>query len=300
MKEKETIFMGSGVAMVTPFNLDGSVNYKKLRELIEFQIQNKTDAIIITGTTGEASTLTDKEHLKVVDIATECINGRIPLIAGTGSNDTNHCIFLSKKVIELGVDGLLLVTPYYNKTSQNGLIAHYTTIANEVCDTPILLYNVPSRTGMTIELGTYQKLDEVPNIVGTKEASGNLDLIKEIIKNTNLSVYSGNDDQVAAIMSLGGKGVISVMANILPEETHLLTYDQTTKMQEYYIPLIRELFPKDNPNPIAIKEAMNILGMDVGPIRLPLMYRNDEEKQVLKETLENYPEAQKVKKLKFK
>lgn len=300
MKEKETIFMGSGVAMVTPFNFDGSVSFEKLEQLIEFQIQNKTDAIIIAGTTGEASTLTDKEHLKVVEIAAECINGRIPLIVGAGSNDTNHCISLSKKVVELGADGLLLVTPYYNKTSQNGLIAHYTAIANKVCDTPILLYNVPSRTGMTIELGTYQKLDEVPNIVGTKEASGSLELIKEIIKNTNLDVYSGNDDQITAIMSLGGKGVISVMANIIPEETHFLTCDKSGKMQEYFISLIRELFPKDNPNPIAIKEAMNILGMNVGLIRLPLMYRNDEEQQVLKDTLENYPETQKVKKLKFK
>lgn len=299
MEKIETIFTGSGVAMVTPFDLNNSIDYKKLKQLIEFQINNKTDAIIIAGTTGEASTLTDKEHLKVVDVATECINGRIPLIVGTGSNDTNHCILLSKKVVELGVDGLLLVTPYYNKTSQNGLLAHYTAIASKVYDTPILLYNVPSRTGMTIDLETYQKLDEVPNIVGTKEASGNLNLIKELIESTNLDVYSGNDDQITSIMSLGGKGVISVMANIIPEETHFLTCDKSVEMQEYYISLIRELFPKDNPNPIAIKEAMNILGMDVGLIRLPLIYRNFEEQQVLKDTLEKYPEIQKIKKLKF-
>lgn len=299
MEKFKTIFTGSGVAMVTPFDLNNSIDFKKLKQLIEFQINNKTDAIIIAGTTGEASTLTDKEHLEVVDVATECINGRIPLIVGTGSNDTNHCILLSKKVIELGVDGLLLVTPYYNKTSQNGLIAHYTAIASQVNDTPILLYNVPSRTGMTIELETYQKLDEVPNIVGTKEASGNLKLIKEIINNTNLDIYSGNDDQITDIMSLGGKGVISVMANIIPEETHLLTCDKSIEMQKYFISLIRELFPKDNPNPIAIKEAMNILGMDVGLIRLPLIYRNVENQQVLKETLEKYPEIQKIKKLKF-
>ncbi len=300
MKKMKTIFTGSGVAMITPFELNNTVNFEKLKQLIDFQIDNKTDAIIIAGTTGEASTLTDKEHLKLVDVATECINGRIPLIVGTGSNDTNHCIFLSKKAVELGADGLLLVTPYYNKTSQNGLVAHYTAIANKVCDTPILLYNVPSRTGMTIELETYQKLDQVPNIVGTKEASGNLELIKEIIKNTNLDVYSGNDDQVTAIINLGGKGVISVMANIIPEETHFLTCDESVEMQEYYISLIRALFPKDNPNPIAIKEAMNILGMDVGPVRLPLVYRNDEEQQVLEQTLENYPEIQKIKKLKFR
>lgn len=299
MEKFKTIFTGSGVAMVTPFDLNNSIDFKKLKQLIEFQINNKTDAIIIAGTTGEASTLTDKEHLEVVDVATECINGRIPLIVGTGSNDTNHCILLSKKVVELGVDGLLLVTPYYNKTSQNGLIAHYTAIASQVNDTPILLYNVPSRTGMTIELETYQKLDEVPNIVGTKEASGNLKLIKEIINNTNLDIYSGNDDQITDIMSLGGKGVISVMANIIPEETHLLTCDKSIEMQKYFISLIRELFPKDNPNPIAIKEAMNILGMDVGLIRLPLIYRNVENQQVLKETLEKYPEIQKIKKLKF-
>lgn len=299
MEKFKTIFTGSGVAMVTPFDLNNSIDFKKLKQLIEFQINNKTDAIIIAGTTGEASTLTDKEHLEVVDVATECINGRIPLIVGTGSNDTNHCILLSKKVVELGVDGLLLVTPYYNKTSQNGLIAHYTAIASQVNDTPILLYNVPSRTGMTIELETYQKLDEVPNIVGTKEASGNLKLIKEIINNTNLDIYSGNDDQITDIMNLGGKGVISVMANIIPEETHLLTCDKSVEMQKYFISLIRELFPKDNPNPIAIKEAMNILGMDVGLIRLPLIYRNVENQQVLKETLEKYPEIQKIKKLKF-
>lgn len=299
MEKIETIFTGSGVAMITPFALNNSIDYKKLKQLIEFQINNKTDAIIIAGTTGEASTLTDKEHLKVVDVATECINGRIPLIVGTGSNDTSHCIWLSKKVVELGVDGLLLVTPYYNKTSQNGLIAHYTTIADKVFDTPILLYNVPSRTGMTIELETYQKLDEVPNIVGTKEASGNLKLIKEIIESTDLDVYSGNDDQITVIMSLGGKGVISVMANIIPEETHILTCDKSVEMQEYYNSLIRELFPKDNPNPIAIKEAMNILGMDVGLIRLPLIYRSVENQQVLKDTLDKYPEIQKIKKLKF-
>lgn len=299
MEKFKTIFTGSGVAMVTPFDLNNSIDFKKLKQLIEFQINNKTDAIIIAGTTGEASTLTDKEHLEVVDVATECINGRIPLIVGTGSNDTNHCILLSKKVVELGVDGLLLVTPYYNKTSQNGLISHYTAVASQVNDTPILLYNVPSRTGMTIELETYQKLDEVPNIVGTKEASGNLKLIKEIINNTNLDIYSGNDDQITDIMSLGGKGVISVMANIIPEETHLLTCDKSIEMQKYFISLIRELFPKDNPNPIAIKEAMNILGMDVGLIRLPLIYRNVENQQVLKETLEKYPEIQKIKKLKF-
>ena len=216
------IFTGAGVALITPMNEDGSVNYEKLRELLEFHVANKTDAIIICGTTGEASTLSDEEHLECIRFACEVINKRIPVIAGTGSNCTQSAIELSKEAEKSGVDGLLLVTPYYNKATQNGLKAHYKAIAKEV-NVPIILYNVPSRTGTRLAPQTVVDLcHEVPNIVGVKDATGDISEVAELMSlaKGTVDVYSGNDDQIVPVLSLGGKGVISVLSNILPKETH--------------------------------------------------------------------------------
>ena len=216
------IFTGAGVALITPMNDDGSVNYEKLRELLEFHVANKTDAIIICGTTGEASTLSDEEHLECIRFACEVINKRIPVIAGTGSNCTQSAIELSKEAEKSGVDGLLLVTPYYNKATQNGLKAHYKAIAKEV-NVPIILYNVPSRTGTRLAPQTVVDLcHEVPNIVGVKDATGDISEVAELMSlaKGTVDVYSGNDDQIVPVLSLGGKGVISVLSNILPKETH--------------------------------------------------------------------------------
>lgn len=273
---KTTIFTGSGVALVTPMHPDLSVNYEKLRELIEFHIQNKTDAIIITGTTGEASTLTDQEHLEVIRYTVECAHGRLPVIAGTGSNNTAHAVELSKQAEAFGADALLLVTPYYNKCSQQGLYLHFEAIAKAV-SLPILLYNVPSRTGVNILPDTYAKLSKIPNIVGAKEASGNFSQIAKIISlcGDNLDIYSGNDDQITSALALGAKGVISVLANVVPMETHEICqsyFDGDTAcsdtLQLRYLELIENLF--SDVNPIPVKCAMNAMGMDVGECRLPL------------------------------
>lgn len=273
---KTTIFTGSGVALVTPMHPDLSVNYEKLRELIEFHIQNKTDAIIITGTTGEASTLTDQEHLEVIRYTVECVHGRLPVIAGTGSNNTAHAVELSKQAEAFGADALLLVTPYYNKCSQQGLYLHFEAIAKAV-SLPILLYNVPSRTGVNILPDTYAKLSKIPNIVGAKEASGNFSQIAKIISlcGDNLDIYSGNDDQITSALALGAKGVISVLANVVPMETHEICqsyFDGDTAcsdtLQLRYLELIENLF--SDVNPIPVKCAMNAMGMDVGECRLPL------------------------------
>lgn len=273
---KTTIFTGSGVALITPMHPDLSVNYEKLRELIEFHIQNKTDAIIITGTTGEASTLTDQEHLEVIRYTVECTHGRLPVIAGTGSNNTAHAVELSKQAEAFGADALLLVTPYYNKCSQQGLYLHFEAIAKAV-SLPILLYNVPSRTGVNILPDTYAKLSKIPNIVGAKEASGNFSQIAKIISlcGDNLDIYSGNDDQITSALALGAKGVISVLANVVPMETHEICqsyFDGDTAcsdtLQLRYLELIENLF--SDVNPIPVKCAMNAMGMDVGECRLPL------------------------------
>ena len=218
---KNTIFTGAGVAIVTPMHDDGSVNYAALGELIEMQIAGGTDAIIICGTTGESSTLTDDEHRECIRYTIEKVNKRIPVIAGTGSNDTAYAIELSKDAEAMGADGLLVVTPYYNKTSQRGLVAHYTAIADAV-NIPIILYNVPSRTGVNISLDTYKILAEHKNIAAAKEASGNISAIAKLIAECGdkLDVYSGNDDQIVPIMALGGKGVISVLSNVAPKLTH--------------------------------------------------------------------------------
>lgn len=281
------IFTGAGVALVTPMNEDGSVNYPKLKEVLEYQIRHKTDAIIICGTTGESSTLSEEEHLECIRYTCEVVNKRIPVIAGTGSNCTQSAIYLSKEAEACGTDALLLVTPYYNKATQNGLKAHYKAIAGAV-SIPILLYNVPSRTGTTIAPQTAVDLcHEVPNIVGVKDATGDISEVAELLSlaKGTVDVYSGNDDQIVPVMSLGGKGVISVLSNILPEETHDMVenylqgnVEKSREMQLKYFDLIKALFCEVNPIPV--KKALNLMGMQVGSLRLPLTEM--EEKNVIR------------------
>lgn len=277
-------FTGSGVAIVTPF--DGlKTNYDELGNLIEYHIANKTDAIIICGTTGEASTMPDEEHLAAIEYTVKKTAGRIPVIAGTGSNDTVHAIELTKKAEEIGADGILSVTPYYNKTTQKGLVAHFTAIADAI-KIPVILYNVPSRTGMSFSLETLKELNKVENIVAVKEASGNISYMAKIAAEIpELHIYSGNDDMIVPTLSLGGKGVISVVANILPEETHnICEYyfnGEVTKsrdLQLKMLDLINCLFIEVNPVPV--KTAMNLLGFNTGNLRMPLvdMERSNFEK----------------------
>ncbi len=273
---KNTIFTGAGVAIITPMNTNGSINWDEFGRIIDFQIENSTDAIIVCGTTGESATMTDDEHIEAIRYCVSRVNKRVPVIAGTGSNDTKYAVALSKHAEELGADALLVVTPYYNKTSQRGLVAHFTAIADSV-NIPIILYNVPSRTGTNIALDTYVTLSKHKNIVATKEASGNLSTIAQIIEacGDNLDVYSGNDDQIVPIMALGGKGVISVLSNVLPKETHEMTklclennVLEAAKMQIKYLDLANNLFI--DVNPIPVKEAMNLMGFNAGECRLPL------------------------------
>lgn len=290
---KKLPFTGSGVALVTPFNADGTPNYEKLDELLEMHIANKTDAAIICGTTGEASTLPDDEHLEVIKHAVETVKGRMAVIGGTGSNDTQHAIDFSVKAEEYGCDGILCVTPYYNKATQKGLVEHYKAIADAI-SIPIILYNVPSRTGVNITIPTLKKLAEIDNIVAIKEASGNIGYVMKIASEIpELGIYSGNDDMIVPIMSAGGKGVISVVANILPEETHnICEYymdgktDEALKLQLEMLELINTLFIEVNPIPI--KTAMNMLGYGVGPLKLPLCDMEEENAAVLKAVLEKY------------
>ncbi len=273
---KNTVFTGAGVAIITPMNADGSINWDEFGRIIDFQIENGTDAIIVCGTTGESATMTDDEHVEAIRYCVDRVNKRVPVIAGTGSNDTKYAVALSKHAEELGADALLVVTPYYNKTSQRGLVAHFTAIADSV-NIPIILYNVPSRTGTNIALDTYITLSKHKNIVATKEASGNLSTIAQIIEacGDDLDVYSGNDDQIVPIMALGGKGVISVLSNVLPKETHEMTklclenkVLDAAKMQIKYLDLANNLFI--DVNPIPVKEAMNLMGFNAGECRLPL------------------------------
>ncbi len=268
------IFTGSGVAIVTPLHENG-VDFEKLTELLEFHVENGTDSIIICGTTGEASTMPDEEHLSVIEHAVKVINKRIPVIAGTGSNDTKHCIQLSQAAEKLGVDGLLVVTPYYNKTSRLGLIKHYEAVADSV-NIPIILYNVPGRTGMNIPVSTLKVLAQHKNIVGIKEASGNISYTAQVAaKVPELDIYSGNDDMIVPVMSLGGKGVISVLANVAPKETHELCasylrgdVETAKELQLKYLELVDCLFIEVNPIPV--KTALNLMGMNVGHLRMPL------------------------------
>ncbi len=276
---KNTIFTGAGVAIVTPMNADGSINFDKLGELIEWQIAEGTDAIIICGTTGESSTMGDDEHVEAIKYAIDKVNHRIPVIAGTGSNHTEYAVGLSKKAEELGADAVLLVTPYYNKTSQNGLIVHYTTIANAI-NIPIILYNVPSRTGVNITPETLKELSKVKNIVAVKEASGNISQIARVaaLCGDELDIYSGNDDQIVPIMALGGKGVISVLSNVMPKETHEITqlclenkYPEANAKMNKLLDFANSNGLFCDVNPIPVKEALNLMGWDVGECRLPLV-----------------------------
>ena len=288
---KNTLFTGAGIAIITPFSEDGSINYERLGEMIDYQIENGTDAIIICGTTGEASTMSDEEHLECIRFAVKKAAKRVPVIAGTGSNDTAYAIKLSKEAEEIGADGLLLVTPYYNKTTQRGLIAHFTAIADAV-NIPIILYNIPGRTGMSIEISTAKVLAKHKNIVAVKEASGNIGYTAKLIAacGDDLDVYSGNDDMIVPIMSLGGKGVISVLSHVLPKETHLMAqyclennFAEASKLQIKYLDLINNLFVEVNPIPV--KEAMNLIGVNVGGCRMPLYPMSDENREKLKASL---------------
>ncbi len=288
---KNTIFTGAGIAIVTPFYDDGSINYDRLGEMIDLQIENHTDAIIICGTTGEASTMTDEEHLECIKFAVKRTAGRVPVIAGTGSNDTKYAVELSKEAEAAGADALLLVTPYYNKTTQKGLILHFNTIADAV-NIPIVLYNIPGRTGMNMEVSTVKELAKHKNIVALKEASGNISYVAKLIAECgdNIDIYSGNDDMIVPVMSLGGKGVISVLSHILPKETHDMVqlclnndFAKATEMQIKYLDLINALFIEVNPIPV--KEALNMTGWNVGPCRLPLCEMSEEHKSALRAAL---------------
>lgn len=290
-----SVFTGAGVAIVTPMNQDGSVNYKKFAEIIEFQIANKTDAIIVCGTTGEASTLSHEEHLDAIKFCVEQVNHRIPVIAGTGSNCTETAIYLSQNAEKYGVDGVLLVTPYYNKATQNGLFEHFKMIADSI-KIPVILYNVPSRTGCNIMPQTAVRLcTEVSNIVGIKEASGNISQVARLmaLAKGKVDLYSGNDDQIIPILSLGGKGVISVLSNVAPEQTHnicQLYFDgkvkEAAEEQLRAIDMCDALFCEVNPIPV--KKALNLMGKEVGPLRRPLSEMEDANAAKLEKAMKEY------------
>ncbi|MBE7035273.1 MAG: 4-hydroxy-tetrahydrodipicolinate synthase [Ruminococcaceae bacterium] len=286
---KKTLFTGSGVALVTPFNESG-VDFDALGKLIDFQIEHKTDAIIICGTTGEASTMPDAEHIETIRYTVERTAGRVPVIAGTGSNDTAHGVQLAKKAQQAGADGLLLVTPYYNKTTQRGLIQHYSAIAAGV-DLPIILYNVPSRTGLGIDVQTVKTLSANEQFIGVKDATGNISYTAQLAAACpDVDIYSGNDDMILPVMSLGGKGVISVLANVMPEETHDMCEKYTNgdlagalKLQLDLLDLIGALFCEVNPIPA--KTALNLMGFNAGKLRLPLYEMSDANLETLKKAL---------------
>ena len=288
------IFTGAGVALITPMHSDGSVNYEELARLLEFQVENGTDAIIACGTTGEAATLTVKEHCEVLSFVCERINGRIPVIASTGSNDTSTAIELSKSAEASGADALLSVTPYYNKTSQTGLIRHFTTIADNI-DLPLILYNVPSRTGGNSEPMTYAELCKHENIVATKEANGDISSVSQTrsLCGDKLDIYSGNDDQTVPFMSLGALGVISVFSNFCPKEMHEIcelclnnNFVEAAKLNFHYVELMDIMF--SDVNPIPVKTAMNLIGFNAGECRLPLVPMSYSGYHDLKDCLAKY------------
>ncbi len=290
---KKIIFKGCGTAIVTPFNKDG-VDFNEFKKLIEFQIENKADSIIVCGTTGESSTMTLEERKQTIEFAVKTVNGRIPVIAGTGGNCTSQVIEFTKWAESIGVDGALIVTPYYNKTTQDGLVAHYSAIANETT-LPIILYSVPGRTGVNITPATCLKLSKIENIVAIKEASGNLSQIAEIANlcGNNLNIYSGNDDQITPILSVGGIGVISVLSNLVPEYTHNIIENffngnikDSITAQIKAVPLVSALFCEVNPIPV--KAALNMIGYNVGTPRLPLIEMSDNGKEKLKTELINF------------
>lgn len=291
---KQTVFTGAGVAIITPMFEDGSINYDELGRIIEDQIAGGTDSIIICGTTGEASTMPDEEHLDCIEYAVKKTAGRIPVIAGTGSNDTRHAVALSSEAVRRGADALLQVTPYYNKTNQAGLIRHFTAVA-DAAGVPILLYNVPSRTGMNITPATCLELSKHPMIVGIKEASGNISQVAQIhqLCGDDLAIYSGNDDQIIPILALGGKGVISVLSNVAPRKAHdicQLWFEGKTKeslaLQMEMLPLCSALFC--DVNPIPVKAAMNLLGYKAGPCRMPLGELSADKVDLLRTQLEQH------------
>ena len=291
---KKRIFTGAGIAILTPMHTDGSINWEEFGRLIDWQIENSTDAIIVCGTTGESSTMSDEEHLNAIRFAVERAAGRVPVVAGAGSNDTAYAVNLAKESKEAGVDGILVVTPYYNKTSQRGLIAHYNTIA-DATDLPMILYHIPGRTGVTIAPQTFKELSRHPNIVAVKEASGNISKIAETkyLCGDDLDLYSGNDDQIVPILSLGGIGVISVLSHVAPKATHdicQLYFDgkvkESARLQLEYMDLIHALFI--DVNPIPVKDAMNQMGFAAGPCRMPLYPMSDGDRAVLTAALKNH------------
>lgn len=289
------IFKGAGVAIITPFYENGEVNYDRFAELIEFQIANKTDAIIVCGTTGEASTLSHEEHLEVIKYCVEKVAGRIPVIAGTGSNSTETAIYLSREAQRYGADGLLLVTPYYNKATQKGLYNHFKVIAESV-QIPIILYNVPSRTGCNLMPDTIVSLcADIKNIVGVKEASGNISQVAKLmaLAEGNVDLYSGNDDQIVPLLSLGGKGVISVLSNIAPKETHDICekyfagdVEGSAGLQLKAMELIDALFCEVNPIPV--KKAVSLMGMEAGSLRMPLTEIEPQNAQKLQKAMKSF------------
>ncbi len=289
---KKLPFTGSAVAIVTPF-IGDKIDYDAFGEIIETQINNKTDAIVVCGTTGEASTMPNEEHIEAISYAVKKVGGRVPVIAGTGSNDTLHAIMLTKAAEDVGADAILSVTPYYNKANKSGLVNHFKVIA-EAVSIPVILYNVPSRTGVNISIDALKELSKIENIVAIKEASGNISYTAQVAREVpELWIYSGNDDMIVPIMSLGGKGVISVVANILPEETHNICafYEEgktkeALKLQLDMLDVINNLFIEVNPVPI--KTAMRYLGYKVGDLRLPLGEMEEQNFAKLKKSLADY------------
>ncbi|MCL2024019.1 MAG: 4-hydroxy-tetrahydrodipicolinate synthase [Oscillospiraceae bacterium] len=291
---KQPIFTGAGVAIVTPFDENNKINYGVFAKLIDYQIDNGTDAIIVCGTTGESPALSHEEHAEIVDYCVQYVNKRVPVIAGTGSNDTAYCLKLSNEAEKSGVDALLMVTPYYNKTSQEGLVKHFTYLADRV-STPIILYNVPGRTGLDIKPATYKALSEHKMINATKEANGDISALAQTaaLCGEELVLYSGNDDFVFPLMAYGGKGVISVLSNICPRETHEMAaaclegdFVRGRELQLKYFDLCNDLF--SDVNPIPVKEAMNLMGFAVGPCRLPLVPINAAAKEKLVRAMKNH------------
>lgn len=291
---REPIFTGAAVAIITPMNEDGTVNYKEFEKIVDFQIENGTDAIVICGTTGESSTLTEKEHLECIKWCIDYVAGRCKVIAGTGSNSTASAIELSQEACKYGADALLVVTPYYNKTSQRGLIAHYTAI-HDATDKPIIVYNVPSRTGLNVLPETLKEIAKLPRINGVKEASGNLDQVAKVheLCGDEINIWSGNDDQIVDVLERGGKGVISVLSNVCPQETHDIVakylegdVEASKEIMNKHMKLAKNLFC--DVNPIPVKEAMNMIGFNAGHCRLPLIDLSEENYNLLKDTLVEY------------
>lgn len=288
---KKLIFEGAATALITPFKKDGAIDFEKIEELVEFQINGGIDCIVAVGTTGENATLSAEEHKAVMKFIVEKVGGRVPVICSTGSNDTEYGVLTTKAAEEVGADGLLLVTPYYNKTTQKGLIKHYERLLEEV-SLPAIIYNVPSRTGMNISIETYKELSKNPQIVGVKEASGDISKVAQIISQCgdDLYVYSGNDDQIIPVMALGGKGVISVLSNVIPRQTHDICrlcldgdFESARKLMFNYLDVANNLFIEVNPIPC--KAAMNMMGLDVGECRAPLYSLDEKFEPILKESL---------------